>query len=251
MPSDYITPGTYNAKPMRWAVGPCGKSNLPAVSIEFRLTATVKASGDDPLGDDGPVIRNDFYLQGKDGGLLAFNLDALRDALGWPGQLGWFATVNDLPEVQIVIADDEYNGNVRSKVAFLNKLGSVGRRSVRESDPAVVQSLEAQIGARIRAHFGGVSQPAQKPAAPAAKPPAPPAPPAPPKPPAPPAKPVATATEAEAWAAFSAQAAALEFDEAKTTQLWFDVIGHYAKGADVTPQEWAKIREHKLDGMPF
>ena len=243
MPYEYITPGTYNAMPMKWAVGKLGQNNLPAVSIEFRLTT----DGDEPMGDDGPVIENDFYLQGKDGNLLAFNLDALREAFGWPGNLDWFATVDDLPEVQLVIADDEWKGNVRSKVAFLNKLGATGHRTVGASDPAAVQSIDAQIGARIRAHFGGVSAPAVKPAKPA-----PPvvAPAAPPKPSAPPTAPVATATQDEAWAEFSRKAIEVHHTEEEMNQLWFDTIALYASDPEhVTGAQWAKVAAHEL--TPF
>lgn len=231
-----IAPGTYDARPVAWQAGYTSRSNLPCVTVDFELLP------------DGPRIMHDFVLQSNAGDLLTFNLDALRDALGWNGRMDFWATEpsHDIV-VELVIDNEEYNGRVRSRVQFLNKPGS--GRKVQKSDPATLQQLETALGSRLRAHFGGISQP--PPAVP--KPPAPPAkPPAAPTKSAPPAKPIATATEEQAWAAFSAQAQALELDQAKTEAMWFDVIGHYAAAApNVTPQEWAQIRDHKLDGIPF
>lgn len=76
-------------------------------------------------------------------------IDSLR-IMGWSG-----ADLDDLSgidanEVRLVIAHDEYNGEVFARVRWVNTLGGIAMKE--RMDPAAARSFAAEMKGRILAH---------------------------------------------------------------------------------------------------
>lgn len=129
------------------------------------------------------VIANGWkYIIGRDGQLSTRAVEEVIEATGWDGNIRSIAEAKWTPApCQFTITEEEYNGEKRYKLGFLNPWDSEGQSGGGRVDQAGVKALEAQYGAQLRAL--AASKKRNSTPAPAGKPSAPPK--AAPKPPAP------------------------------------------------------------------
>jgi hypothetical protein len=156
--------GRYLAVPTDWSVQESGDNRLATFVCQFSLTQFLVREPDGDLWADvshqGLEITGYFYLTKKDGTLNVFQLNALQSALGWDG-----ASVRSLAEgdwssteIQLTIAEEEYQGKRKVKIQFINPRDWTG--DAIQKDPQLVQSLEAKYGSQLRALNGGKAKPA-------------------------------------------------------------------------------------------
>lgn len=82
-------------------------------------------------------------------------LDSLRHC-GWDGDDPSDLTGLDRNEVQLVIDDEEYNGQTRTKIQFVNRLGGLALKD--QLSPDEVRAFAARLRGRAVAHkqkYGG------------------------------------------------------------------------------------------------
>lgn len=94
-----------------------------------------------------------------------------RDVLGWNGSLEQQDVATFKP-CQFTVNQEDYNGQARFKIGFLNEWDY--KPTARTVDAATAKSLQAQHGSKLRAFFGAksaaVKPPAGKPASPPPRP---------------------------------------------------------------------------------
>ena len=191
------------------------------------------------------------YVEKRDGSLNDFQVEALKEAFGWPGiDPFWFEENKELPPVQVTLQAEEYNGKERIKVQFINSYDSEPG-GITHADADTRRAMLARLGHKLRAHSGGKPAPAPKATgAPTPPPKAAPAAEKTPAAPAPAAKP--TSTMDAVWALFAKWAVGKGASQDELNKTWFDAIkavcGH--EDADkVMPEQWAQVAE-KLP-IPF
>jgi hypothetical protein len=109
-----IRPGLYGAKATS-AVLSETKQNREYVAVEFKTREGERVNW---AGYFGPN-------QGKDGLTQTERASNTLRLLGWNGSWDDFSSCT-ANEVDITVKDEEYNGTVTTKVAFINKLGEGG-----------------------------------------------------------------------------------------------------------------------------
>lgn len=114
----------------------------------------------------------DLYVVKKDGSLNHNQVEALVKHAGWDGNFESLAKGTWQPlACQVVVNSDEYKGNVRHRVSFVNGYDAVPGGRVNPLDPAKAKALQAKFGGELRA-LAGNSQRSAAPK-PGGKPPAP------------------------------------------------------------------------------
>lgn len=117
------------------------------------------------------------YIVGRDGQVSAKVCNEVIEATGWDGNIRSIAELRcELMPCQFTVKAEEYNDEVRYKLAFLYPYDSSGKASQRIDSDGLKQ-LETQYGAQLRALAASKKRNA-KPAA-SGKPAAPPPPPKP------------------------------------------------------------------------
>jgi len=134
-------PGRYRGQLADWGV--CCTENG---CIQFRATCVgeaFKAEGVSRFEDlAAPVSLMAFInLTRKDGVPIPQQVDALKKALGWDGKLLRDLQEGDYSETPIsfVVTENEYEGNVRLSVDWINPVGAS-----RRSTEAELTSLDGQ-----------------------------------------------------------------------------------------------------------
>jgi len=182
-------------------------------------------------------------------------INSLKESLGWDGvDLEWLVNSEDMPQFQIVVEDEEYNGKVSRKVKWINPNNASGGGSGLKSGD--ISAIKAKFGMKLRALSGGKTVPKKTPAAPAAPTApatAPDVPAASTRPPRTRRKPAKTSTADECWDAL--QKAMPTASEDEITAKWQKVIETTGKDSDdLTSEEWGGLLNacvHGGDELPF
>jgi len=231
--------GVFHARAVERGVDETGPNQLVTFIAKFEVFEERQ-----PDGAFAPCppehITGWFYLEKRDGSLNTFTIDALKAAFGWDGVDPFWLQDADLDDhpVQITTEFEEYEGQRRLKVRWLNPYGSSGGGGVTRADGEKAKAIRNRLGGKLRAYSGG--QTVRPPKATSPKPSPPPVP--------PPAVPAAGpgCTMEEAWAAFAATEAAKKLDQAALEKEWFRILAEMFPGRephDLTPQDWARVRE--------
>ena len=216
--------GRFTAVVLDRSITSTGQNNLATVILAFRLlTERVDDEWKDCSSEE-MEIRGYFYLEKKDGSLNTFTIDTLKDALGWDGRdTTWFDEAQ-LPDVQVTLQNDTYQGKTRLKVQWLNPLDYEGTGGeIQKSTDSERAGIAARLNSKLRAMAGGttVTPPSAPPTAPAGP----------------------TATQEEAWAAF--EAARGPCSDENLSSEWFRIIAELT-GKDsraLNGADWAKVKD--------
>ncbi len=153
--------GTFPARASAADLSKSSQKGTPCVDIEFEVTRR-SADGVDEVG---ARIRTQLWLTEA---ALARTVESLRHT-GWQGDdLSDLSTVGS-KECAIVVVEDEYRGQIRLKVAYVNALGADGLpTSVGAMSPEEKKAFAARMRGQVIAASGGKpsAKPAPKPAAP-------------------------------------------------------------------------------------
>ena len=243
--------GLFHAYPVEVGVDETGPNKLATCTIRFCLfEESAQGEWTDCAAENFEILGY-FYLEKKDGSLNSMAIDALKAALGWDGRDPFWLQETDLSEhpVQIKLAFEEYNGQTRLKVQFLNPYGSTGG-GVSRADETGKRSINTRLGAKLRAVAGGTPAPAAKPSGK----PTPPAPrQTPPKTSKAPA--LAESTMDEAWDEFCKHCQGEKWTQETVEAEWFRILAKFFPGKqpnDLSGVNWAKMRdEGPGDIIPF
>lgn len=220
-----------------------GSNHLATFVCQFRLTQELVNGQWGPIDEDW-WITGYFYLEKRDGSLNDFAIEQLKEAFGWDGRDPFWLQDTDFDGrvVQVKLAFEQFNGQMRLKVQFVNPEEWAGA-AVRKADDTARRSIQTRLGPKCRANAG----PGTKGVAPVA--PAPP-----PPPPAGPSKePLrSTYTKEQAWEDFVAlQGRSPRMRDDELQQLWFKAIRKIAGEKDesqLNPQEWERVG---AEALPF
>lgn len=196
------------------------------------------------VSGEGLSIDGYHYLEKRDGAVNEFTIDALKAAFSWDGRDVYWLEDNDLPDCQITLAYEEYNGQERLKTKWLNPYDFEGGM-VSKATPEVRKRLSAKLGPKLRA-IAGTTPAAQRPTGTPKTPPR-----AAPKPAGP------TATMEDAWTAFAdtQAASATPIADDHLESEWFRIIQELTSKTDlddVTPEEWHRVKtEGPAQVVPF
>jgi len=153
--------GTFKARPLEWGVKTDG---TPAFVVKYDLLEWWNGTGWEPPGGDYQITGYHYPLK-KNGTVNDVQYKALREALGWDGSS--FQTLNDGDysqiECQVRLGYEDYNGQQKLKVQFLNPIDYDPNFGVEKGDPQAVRSLDSQYGSLFRA-MAGTTAPAKRPA---------------------------------------------------------------------------------------
>jgi len=128
--------GTYRAKARTWALAESSKGT-PEAAVEFVIIA--------PADFAGQSITWHGYLSEA---AFARSVESLRHC-GWKGDdLSDLAGL-DANEVDIVIANEEYEGETHAKVRWVNKAGGLAVKSPMTPDKA--KAFAAAMKGQVRA----------------------------------------------------------------------------------------------------
>jgi len=241
--------GLFNAYPTEIGVAETGPNNLATCTVHFRIVEELLAEQWADCSAENLEITGYFYLEKKDGSLNSVAIEALKAALGWDGRDPFWLQDTDLTQqpVQLKLGFEQYNGQPKIKVQFLNPYGREPTSGVSRADDAARRALNARLGAKLRAAAGGTPAPAPRPSGK----------PAPPKRPAKaPTQPAgATATMEEAWAEFCAHCTDEKWTDDAISEEWFRIVNEMYPGKQpeqLTPADWAVVKD-KAPGMilPF
>lgn len=155
-------PGIFHAYPTAIGLDQT-KSGLASVNISFAVFEEKQNGEFIDVSNEQMTTIGYFCIEKKDGTINDFNIEAIRQSLGWNGQAISWLEDTDLRNhpVQITVDWQTYQGKENLKVQFLNPYGSTrGNGGVTRSDDKTRRTIESRIGAKLRAHAGGTSSPA-------------------------------------------------------------------------------------------
>jgi len=152
--NDLIEAGRYRA-----SVKECGVSRTDSnicVAVVFLLIDNEQDN--EWVECDPKQITGWYYLLKKGGELNEISINQLREALFWDGvTLEWFQEAQTFPDVQIVIAEEEYQGRKKMKVQWLRPYDWTG--GIVKSSEAELKSIQREIGSKLRALSGTPANP--------------------------------------------------------------------------------------------
>jgi predicted SnoaL-like aldol condensation-catalyzing enzyme len=147
--------GIYRARPIVSAVEEKEGTKTVQFVGSFRCTEIRTTEGWKPI-DGEQQITAYLNLITKEGKPNEINYRALRESLGWDGTS--FASLQredwNGTEVQIVVDDEEYQGQTKRRVKYINPRDYEGGGQVAKSDTQTIQSLDAKYGSLLRALAG-------------------------------------------------------------------------------------------------
>lgn len=156
MPREIICIGVHRSRALRADLTKSSKKDTPCVEVECQIVG-----GD----DDGAVGIWQGWLTPA---AMPFTVKALR-CMGWQGDdLSELSTVGS-KEFDITVGEEEYNDRVRSRIQFINELGS-GGPATKPMTADEKKRFAAQMRGQVIAASGGkpsprASTPAARPAA--------------------------------------------------------------------------------------
>ncbi len=231
--------GRFHARVVDRGVNETGPNDLCTVILRFHLTEEYRNGEWHDVSEEDLEIAGYFYVEKKNGSLNEFTVDALKQAFGWPGiDPFWFEDTETLPDAQVTLDWDEYEGKQRLRVRYINPYDSEPTGGVSHADANQRRAMKARLGSKLRAYSGGTPTPAPKPAG-APKPP--------------PRQSKKAATMEEAWDLFTKWAKKTQADETQLHAEWFAAIKAVCGHEDaerVTPEQWAEIQT-KVPDVPF
>ena len=117
--------------------------NTHTPSIKFALKATYDLDAQQPV-DYADLWLSDKAIENTCKTLrdIGFNSDNMQDLNDSGVMVG--------VEVEITTEDDEYNGQVREKVKFMNAAGSYARRGVKPMDSTQAKKLAAKYNSALK-----------------------------------------------------------------------------------------------------
>lgn len=165
--------GTFTALPLDWSMKYTAEGK-PFFDMTFDLVDWTDPDGKKwDWTDRHDMASAQFYLELKAGGINEFAINQLKDALGWDGldveelvNLDWSGKA-----VELVLAWDEYKGEQRLKVQWLNPVGGGKGGGGEKVDSSELHALQGRLGPELRALAGPVAQGGPPPAS---RPPIPP-----------------------------------------------------------------------------
>lgn len=147
------------------------ESGAMSVSIRAKLTQFYDGVEWLPWEEYGMEAEGDIWIVKKDnGGLNSNGVQSLVNHAGWDGNMESIVNETWQPSAcQVAVKREEYKGNVRFKIAFVNDWNRTPG-AMSNIDAAKAKELQARFGAQLRAIAGNVkrngSPPASKPATP-------------------------------------------------------------------------------------
>lgn len=248
--------GRFKAYVIEHGVSETGPNNLATFICKFGLQDELVSGQWVPLGieDAGMNITGYFYLERKDGAINNVAVDQLKSAFGWDGRDPMWLQDSDFSQhqVQVKLGYENYNGQQRLKVQFVDAAEGNGG-AVPRADDGTRRSIANRLGSKLRALAGGT--PVQTPK-PQGKPISPPSKPTQTARPAPaPAAPAAKPLDADgAWAAFVGQFSP-NADQKFLEREWFRIAAELFPGRDMesfTAEDWARfVAEAPSKTIPF
>ncbi len=205
--------GRYRCRVLGAGVAETGPNNLTTVTLKLGLTEKWEEGQWVDVEGYKEEITSYSYLEKKDGSVNQFQVDMLRAALGWPNDDPFWFEDNNLPELQVTLRVEMYNGQERMKVAFLNPYdyeGS-GNGEVPHSDDDMRRRIRARLGSQLRATAPSPARPAVPPRSAA-------------PPPRPATPPVPADDEATVWAEFKQECSERGVPEDVVRTLWNDAL---------------------------
>ena len=220
--------GTFKATVMEWGVK---DDKNPALVCKFDLLEYWNGREWQPSGGDFQMTGY-FYPLKNDGTVNEKGRQSLMNSLGWDGMS--FASFRDGNfegvECQVVLGYEEYQGQNKLKIKFVNPIDRVPGGKVEKGDPQAIRSLDAQYGSLFRA-LGGA--PTAKPATTPAKQPA-----------ASTATPTAGEAKQQAWQAF--QAKTPDYDDGERKNVFRSAVASlFPAGTDLkalSNEQWETVR---------
>ena len=115
----------------------------------IQFVAACRLSDPEPM-QQPQAITAYISLTKQDGSRNQAQMDALMDAFDWDGKSlrGLIGAASVDRDLQFVIVEEEYNGKVQSKVAWINKPGAGGLKPVSDSDLDKLESSWVRSGPR-------------------------------------------------------------------------------------------------------
>ena len=225
--------GRFKASILDHGVSDTGPNSLATFVCQFQPIQELVNGEWEPVEEDFEITGY-FYLEKKDGSLNTFTLDKLKAACGWDGRDPLWLQDADLSQtiVQITLGYEQYNGQDRIKVRFIDAEDAVGG-AIPHADDSARKAIKTRLGAKMRALAGGSPKSAPKPTGR-------------PKPPTAPAKTKAPeSTLEEAWAAFADACQEVNVTEQEEMEgLWFRILAELfpdKQPDDFTPADWGVV----------
>lgn len=136
------------------------------VAITFLLTQEYKDGAWREVESEAMTITGYFYLETNDGQLNDFTVKTFREALLWDARNIDHLTTAKGAEVQVTLAFEEYKGQRKLKVKYLNNAVWEGGSVAHDAD--AMKRAQNRLGSKLRAAAGGtpvatVKTPAPKP----------------------------------------------------------------------------------------
>jgi len=158
--------GLFNAYPVDIGIAETRENKLLQAVISYHLVEELVSGEWVDCSGENLEICGYHVLERKDHSLNQFTIEALKAALGWDGRDPFWLQDNaaDLAQkpVQVRLAFETYDGQMRLKVAFLNPYGAQPT-GVNKADDGVRRSVQNRLGAKFRALAGGTPANAPKP----------------------------------------------------------------------------------------
>lgn len=164
----------------------------------------------------------------KDGTISTKQIDRFKEVFGWDGQdFFWFSdNTANLPQSDITVENEIYEGKEHPKVTWINKVGDTGGGEMPK--PADRNSIMAKYGSKLRAMSGG------RPATPPMRPPTA----------APPAPSGKVSNMEECWKTLCEHAEARNVPQDSVTSAWTEIIQRSGTTQDkMTPAQWGAAKE--------
>ncbi len=157
--------GTFLATPVDWSVRD-SRNGLPEFVCRFTLDAEYDAASHDfvDCSAEGMEVIDSWnlvYMKGNKPVRNEINVSNLEVAIGWPDRD--VRTLNDSDwsktQVQLKLADEEYNGKTRLRVKYINPRDY--QPGIKKANPDSLAKMAATFGAVLKA---GIARAAQRPA---------------------------------------------------------------------------------------
>jgi len=189
------------------------------------------------------------YLEKRDLTINTFQVDMLKKAFTWDGASPfWFEDAPDLPNIQVTLKEEEYQGEKRIKVQWLNPYEHVPSVVIAHANAQQRREISNRLGSQLRATASPVAASRAEPSRASAPPPPTSAPPS-----GAPPRGAQTATQDTAWNAFCEWAKKKGLDDGTRDARWQEAIQDVAADLpyeQMSPGQWARIQA-KIDDVPF